>query len=355
MKLKKSLIILCILLFPIVAQAFEVLGYIYRSNSISHLTSGILSRQNRSMKKNIRYLNIIAPQAYQVDAKGTVWGELDPLVMRMAKRHHVRILPLLTNQDFDSKITHKFLENQTAQTKAIRSMVEICEKQSIAGFQIDFEHILLSDKNAFSKFYQKAASALHAHHFMISVAIIPRITDITPATAHDRSALEYWNGAYDYTVLGKASDFVTLMTYDQHGGGTTPGSSCEPGWLKKVIVYALKYIPANKISIGLPIHSSYWYTAVGKDLYVGESDLTYQQADYLIKEHHAQIIWDKKTTVPYVIFTEDNLNRFVFLQNAQTFQLAMHLIKHYQLRGVSLWCLGYEDPQIWKIIAVEKT
>ncbi len=180
--------------------------------------------------------------------------------------------------------------------------------------------------------------------------MIPRTDDNIPATDHDRSALEHWNGAYDYAALGKASDFVTLMVYDQHGGGTTPGAPCEPGWLKNVILYALKTIPANKISIGLPVHSSYWYTAVGKDLYASEADLTYAQAKYLLEEHDAKVLWDAKTNTPYAIFSEDNLNRFVFLENAETFKIQLALAKQYHLRGVSLWCLGYEDPAIWKML-----
>lgn len=343
--------LLLAIIFPLVTNALEVLGYIYRSDSISHLTSDIIIRQNKSIKNNINKINIIAPQAYQVNAKGYVWGTVDPLIMRTAKKHHVKIMPLITNADYSAKLTTTFLHDTKAQQKAIRAMVAVCQQKKLAGLQVDFEHIPLADKNAFTQFYQDAAAALHAHHFLISVAIIPRTNNKVPATAHDRAALEFWDGAYDYAALGKASDFVTLMAYDQHSGGTTPGSACEPGWLKKIIIYALKYIPASKISVGLPVHSSYWYTAVGKNLYVSESDLTYAQAEFLLREHHAKIIWDKKTNVPYAIFSDDNLDRFVYLQNVATFKTQLSLVKKYHLRGISLWCLGYEDPNIWKVIA----
>lgn len=351
---KINFIFLLLLVFPVISQAFEVLGYLYRSDTVSHLTSDIVIRQNQSLKEHIDQLNIIAPQAYQVNAKGTVWGEVDPLVMQRAKENHVKVMPLLTNQDFERKTTTEFLNNRDAEENGIQSIVQVCEQEHYAGIQIDFEHIPLEDKNAFTQFYQQLSAALHAKHFLISVAIIPRITNDIPKTDHDRSALEYWDGAYDYKALGKASDFVMLMAYDQHGGGTTPGSPCEPGWLKKVILYALSYIPANKISVGLPVHSSYWYTVIGRGMYSSEADLTYKQAEYVLKEHNAKIIWDKKTDSPYAIFTQDNLNRYVFLQNAQTFKIDLALIRQYHLRGVSLWCLGYEDPEIWKILKEEK-
>lgn len=351
MIVQKAKIILLLILFPIITNALEIVGYIYRSDSVSHLTSDIVLRQNTSLKNHIQKINIIAPQAYQVNAKGTVWGAVDPLILKEAKQHHVKVMPLITNANFETKTTSQFLNNPEAQQKAIHQMVQACKENHFAGLQVDFEHIPLIDKNAFTQFYQHAAASLHAHHFLISVAMIPRITNNIPASNRNRSALEYWNGAYDYAALGRISDFVTLMAYDQHSDDTTPGSACEPGWLQDIITYALQYIPASKISVGLPVHSSYWYTTLGKhDLLVGESDLTYAQANYLLKMTNAQLVWDKKTNVPYAILSENNLNRFLFPQNAATFKTQLAIVKKYHLRGISLWCLGYEDPKIWLML-----
>lgn len=351
----KKLLLFFILLLPIVSYAFEVLGYIYRSDSVSHLTSDIIFRQNTSIQNHIKNLHIIAPQAYQINQRGIMWGSVDPAILNLTKKHPVKIMPLVTNADFDSKSTTVFLNNEQAQQKAIREMVKVCQTNHLAGLQIDFEHIPLAEKNAFAQFYQNAATALHESHFLISVAIFPRISNNIPASERRRSSLENWEGGYDYTALGKASDFVTLMVYDQHGYGTTPGSACEPSWLKAIVIYALKYIPASKISIGLPVHSSYWYTVSNhRGLHVDESDLSYEQADYLLKSFHAPILWDKKSNVPYAIFTENNLNRYLFLQNAETMKTQLALVKQYKLRGVSLWCLGYEDPSIWEVMKNEK-
>jgi spore germination protein YaaH len=353
----KKLLVLSVLMFPLLANALQVLGYIYRSDSISHLTDGIISRQNKSINNNIRRIDIITPQAYQINKAGTMWGTVDPSILALTKNHPVKIMPLVTNTKFDRNETKSFLNSQQAQQKAIHEMVQVCKQNNLAGLQIDFEHIPQADKNAFTHFYQQAAAALHANHFLISVTIVPRITNAVPTSNRKRSGVEYWKGAYDYAALGRASDFVTLMAYDQHGGGTTPGSACEPSWLKQIIVYALKYIPASKISIGLPVHSSYWYTVLNlkaKALQVRETDLTYSQAKYVLKENHATVIWDKKTNVPFAMFNVNNLNHFLFLQNAATFKTQLALIKKYKLLGVSLWCLGYEDPNIWKALPVKK-
>lgn len=336
---------------PFSANAMEVLGYTLRNDSVGNLTDGDIARQNKSIKINIHKINIIAPQAYQVDDKGTLWGSVDPWLIDFTKKNNVKLMPLVTNALFDDIATNKFLHNQFAEQHAIDEMVKVCKANHYAGLQIDFEHILLKDRNAYSLFFEKVAKALHNNGFLASVTIVPRLTDRAPVSYSGKLALEHWNGAYDYAALGKTADFVTLMAYDQHGSWSTPGSPSGPGWEKKIIVFALKHIPADKISLGLPVHSSYWYTDFGgKKTQVTESDLTYSQMHYLLQEHHAEIHWNKKNDVPDAIFSSHDLNQYVFPENAATFKIQWALAKKYKLRGVSLWRLGYEDPEIWNVI-----
>lgn len=341
-----------VFLFPLASNAFEVLGYLYRSDSVPHLENDTLLRQNKSLENHVRQIQIIAPQAYQIDLRGMLWGTVDPMILKLAQKHDVKVMPLVTNAGFNSIRTHQFLINYRAQQRAISALITVCKKFHYAGIQIDFEHILFTDKNNFTHFYQKISNALHKNGFLISVAIIPRTTDKTPMSNSAKYCLEYWNGAYDYTALGKASDFVTLMAYDQHSNGSTPGSACDPAWAKRIIVYALKYMSPTKISLGVPVHSSYWYTEFGTDSkHVTEADLTYPETQYLVKRFHVHFVWGKKTDVPYAIFTNNDLYNYIFPQNAATFKILFALAKQYHLHGMSLWCLGYEDPKIWKVLS----
>lgn len=332
-------------------KAMEVLGYTLRNDSVSNLTDGNIARQNKSITDHIHKINIIAQQAYQVDDKGILWGSVDPWLIGFAKQNNVKLMPLVTNALFDNVATNKFLHNPAAEKHAIEEMVAVCNKNHYAGLQIDFEHIFLKDKNAYSQFFENVAKALHKNGFLASATIVPRLTDRAPTSYAGKRALERWNGVYDYTALGKAADFVTLMAYDQHGAWSTPGSPSEPGWEKKIIVFALKHIPAHKISLGIPVHSSYWYTDFGgKKAHVSESSLTYSEMHYLLQEHHAAIKWNKKKNVPYAIFSSHHLNQYVFPENVATFKIQWALAKKYNLRGVSLWRLGDEDPGIWRVI-----
>ncbi len=351
-KLVERLIIIALSLFyPLSSYALEVLGYIYRGDSILHLVNDDIIQQNTSLKSHIKHINVIAPQAYQINERGTVWGNIDPLIVRLSENNNVELMPLVTNSDFDSERTHIFLNDPVAQKRAIEQLVLICNAHHFYGFQIDFEHILITDKDAYTHFYQHASQALHAANFKISAAIFPRTSDNNPTTDRSRSSLEYWSGGYDYAALSKDSEFVTLMAYDQHGGGTTPGSACEPSWVENIIKYALQYIPANKISIGLPVKSAYWYTSSGhSDFGVKETDLTYPQLQYLIEKFNIKTHWDSAKKLSYSVFVNNNLNEFIYAEDKPTFQVKVDLAHKYKLRGVSLWRVGTEDPAIWELL-----
>ena len=343
------------IIFPIQSSAFEIVGYMYRNDSVSHLESDIIFRQDASLKNNIKKINIISPQAYQVDSKGMLWGTVDPMILQLASKHHTKLMPMVTNAGFDSQQTEVFLKDEKAEDRAIAEILNVCQRFHYAGIQLDFEHVLFLDKKPLTDFYQKLATELHKNGFLISIAIIPRTTDKTPVTTSGKYCLENWNGAYDYTALGKSSDFVTLMAYDQHGSGSTPGSACEPSWAERIIIYALQFIPAAKISLGVPVHSSYWYTDFRNNgKHVGEADLTYAQTDYLMKKYHAHLVWDKKADVPYAIYNNNNFNNYIFPQDAATFKILLTMAKKYNLRGMSIWCLGYEDPKIWTLLDAKK-
>lgn len=350
--MKKLIISLILITASFTASAAEIVGYIYRGDSILHLINDDIIQQNNSLAAHIKEITVIAPQAYQVNEKGTVWGAVDPVIVRLAKKNHTQLMPLVTNADFDSARLHNLLNNPEGQKRAVEKMVALCVENDFAGLQIDFEHVLMTDKDSYTHFFQEISKAMHTKNFRISAAIFPRDNDRTPPSDRLRSTLERWSGGYDYAALGAAADFVTLMAYDQHGEGTTPGSACEPPWAEKIVEYAVKYIPSEKISLGIPVHSDYWFTGSSKtSTHLSEADLTYPQLQYLIDKFNIKLQWDNKNKVSYAIFSNNNLNEYIYAENLPAFKAKFELVKKYNLRGLSLWHIGTEDPAIWKVIA----
>ncbi len=304
-----------------------------------------------SLKKNYRKIDILIPQAYHINETGLVTGEIEPDIFNFATQHKMKIMPLITNSQFDKKIAHEFLSNPDAINKAISSLIALCRENNFYGVQLDFEMIAKEDRDLLTHFYQQAANQLHKNGYKVSFAIAPITTD-TPHSLFQKKLLENWEAAYDFKQLGKAADFVSIMAYNQHGIGTTPGPSATEPWTNQVVKYALKYIPANKISIGIPDFSMYWYTGKSSSgkIAVRIRAMDFTSAMKLIHHNKSRLVWDNNAKIYYSIFSRDDLNEYIFVEDIKSFKAKYALIKKYHLRGISVFDLGTEDSRIWEVM-----
>jgi spore germination protein YaaH len=343
-------LIICIILFIVspISFATEAAFYTLRGESIKDYQQ--VSQWMATMRKHPGLVNIIISQAYQVDQNGTVWGEINSQLINFTHKQHIKFIAMITDADFSASVVNAFLHNSYAQQKTIQQIVTLAKQNKFYGIQMDFEHVPVQDRQYFTTFYQNLADALHQQDIKISAALFP-LTSNTPPTNMLKQTYNGWAGAYDYKAIGAASDFVSIMAYDQHMGATTPGPMASIPWDKKIIAYTLKYIPADKVSLGIPTYSGIWQTSFkdGHMRAIGD-DLDYASMQAFLKENHAKLHWDAEQQIPFTIFNKDQFNQYIFAENAKSFAAKLALVKEYHLRGFSAWRLGMEDPGIWFVL-----
>lgn len=345
--LKRTLFIL--LLLTTNTYAAQTIFYALRYQTDDRMTPAAYTMA--SLEKNYKKISILIPQAYTIDASGEVSKSAEPALLAFAVAHKMKIMPLVTNKLFDKNIVHQFLTDDTAQGKAIKRLVELCQENHFYGLQLDFEMVPITDRDAFTKFYVNATNALHQAGFKVSYAVAPIVTD-QPISLFYKKIYQNWEGAYDLKALGQAGDFISIMAYNQHGGSTTPGTTSSFPWVEQAVKYALQYVPANKISVGVADYSSHWYTGQTKKdgvdkVAVRARAINYETTVNLIKEQHAAVVWNKQLSIPYAIFERNWLTEYVFIENKKSFKKKLSLVKRFHLNGISVFDLGTEDPAIW--------
>lgn len=302
-----------------------------------------------SFKANIKSIDIVGPQSYKMDEHGIIAGSVDSRIIDLSRRNGVKVMPLVLNTGFDQPGFHAFLRDTLARTRAVNTMLRLCRENKYCGIQFDYENIHVSDKDVFTDFYRQAASLLHANGFAISIAVVPRTSDNAGPTDYHKWIFEYWRGAYDYKALGEIGDFVSLMTYDQHTFRTPPGPVAGIPWMEAVIQFVLQGVPASKISLGLPFYSYRWQPAYQNNQpHVWGRSLDYREAKGIAERFAATWQWDDREKVYYTFYSNEGLNEYMYLEDARSFTAKMALLKKYQFRGISVWRLGHEDPEVWK-------
>lgn len=248
-----------------------------------------------SLVRNVSRIDIIAPSAYNVLEDGVVWGDVDPRVLALAKQHDVAVWPLLVNRGFNQERLHRFLEDETAMQRAIAAMVELSRRHGYAGFQIDFENLSINDRDAFTRFYRDAARALRAAGLGISAAVVHRPDELPGVTQYQKWLFDSWRGGYDLAAMAEVSDFISIMSYNQHTRRTPPGPQAGLPWMEDVIRYFRAHVPPEKLSLGIATNSQHWYTSYDERIQPElarsySAQLTHAWARSLIERNNGTIL-----------------------------------------------------------------
>jgi spore germination protein YaaH len=275
--------------------------------------------------------------------------------MEVAAKHHLDVMPLIVNPAFDQGILHRLLTNEQSRKRAIATMVDLCRRHGFKGIQFDFENLNLNDRDAFTTFTRETAATLHARGFSLSLAVVHRPEEFAGPTAYHKWLFKNWRAGYDLAELAKDGDFISVMTYSQHTRRTTPGPNAGIPWMKDVVEYFLKFMPPEKLSLGIPLESQHWYTALDTagfsfNAHSWAQSLDYAKAIGLLNRFNAKAEWNDEQQVPFAVFENGGLFDHVYLEDAKSFRSKCELMKKYRLRGFSAWVLGAEDPGIWKIL-----
>ncbi len=308
-----------------------------------------------ALTKNIDKVSIVAPAAFSVDEDGIVWGAVDTRVIDLARTHRVGVMPLIVNPGFDQLMLHRLLVNPRSRARCIATLVDLCMQYKFLGIQFDFENLHMNDRDAFTSFYRETAAALHERGFQLSVAVVHRFEEQAGPTAYHKWLFENWRAGYDLTQLAKDGDFISVMSYSQHTRRTTPGPIAGLPWVRQIVEYFLKFMPPEKLSLGIPLGSMRWYTALDTVRYLANARSWSEGIDYgraigILKSHDAGVQWNDEQKVPYAVFDNAGLFEYVFLEDAQSFKAKYGLMKQFKLRGFSAWVLGEEDPTMWNVL-----
>ncbi len=288
-------------------------------------------------------IDVLAPQSYSIDNSGSLVGSIDPSILDFTQKHDIKVMPLVTNKGFNKNTASVILDDPTKQASAINAMLTEAEQQKYWGWQVDFEGMDASYKDKYSAFIANVGAALRAHGLTFSVAVIAQVSS-NPADYPN----DLWNkviGVYDYAALGASTDFVSVMSYDDP---ESTGPVSPYPWMERVINYSLQTIPANKLSLGLPLYNWTWNNTKGKLVGVGGQKIIQKT----LKKRKVTRGYSESDATAFLNFTIKKNNYSLWYEDEKSISKKIDLIKQYQLQGFSAWALGQELPSVHSVFGV---
>jgi spore germination protein YaaH len=259
---------------------------------------------------------------------------------------------------FDKKKFHALATNLVAQGLMDAAMVRESQLHGYTGFQLDFENIDWTDRDQLTEVVKNSADVLHRAGLQLTIATVPNAPGYPGAGGFAKWIYTDWRGAYDIGAIAKYADLVCLMTYDQHTRWTMPGPVAGWDWTADNLNYALKLVPKEKLSLGIPLYGYHWYTgaptkenesAKEKPNPTAES-ISSPDALLLAEAYNGKIQWDAEDHSAYFYFYRDQMREWIYFTDLRTFKDRYELVQKDGLQGFCSWVLGEEDPAIWTFL-----
>lgn len=312
----------------------------YKINMVWHTISDMDS--NYSIIYDIaavKGVNTISPTWFTIaDNDGNLQSLALADYVETAHRNDMEVWPLIDNflEGIDTtKVLSSTASRERIENQLIASAIEI----GFDGINVDFESIPESAADGYLQFMREMSVKCRANGLVLSVDVpVPM-----PFTEH-----------YNRKELGTVCDYVIVMGYDEHySGSEQAGSVASLGFENQGILDTREVVPAEKIISGIPFYTRLWNTVTNAD---GTTTVTSEamgmaEGAQRLENNNVKAQWDDATSQNYAEFEGDDGSLYqMWLEDDRSIEEKMTLVDDYDLAGVAIWRLGFENDTVWDVI-----
>ena len=244
-----------------------------------------------------------------------------------------------------------FLNSSTAKQNLINNLINLVSTRGINGVNIDFEGVPSSLRTEFNNFLVDLATAFHSQIPGSQVSVALYAVD--------------WNDVFDESLLNNYLDLFIIMGYDYYYSGSSTAGPTDPLYefvngsilnLSKTINYYLNEgISNEKLLLGLPYYG-FDYPTSSSSLYASTTGSgsaktfsTVMDNDY---GYYSNSNLDYNSYSNYYVYNNGSWHQ-CFINNRETLEKRLSLINEYNIGGMGIWALGYDDGYMdyWDAIA----
>ena len=313
---------------------------------------------NRYVLENIadtKGLTTIAPTWFSLaDTEGNITSIADRDYVNYAHQSNLEVWAVL--RDFHGGInsydeTYEVLSYTSKRTSVINQVIAEAIESGVDGINLDFELISSSCGEHYIQFVRELSVRCRQNGLVLSV---------------DNYVPQPYNAHYDLKEQGIVADYVMIMGYDEHTDGSyQAGSVASISYLENGVSDALQMVPAEKLVAGVPFFTRLWFeTPKTEEELAGEAGTEAAQypnkitstaygmdeAASIVADAGVQPQWDEETMQNYAEWEADGGTYRIWLEDRQSLEEKLKVIKENGLAGVAEWSLGMEDSSVWDLI-----
>ncbi len=279
-------------------------------------------------------VNVLSPRWFFLNDAGKVSGSGDPALVKWAHQNGKQVWAMIGNR-FKADLTHSVISQAPQRKAVINQIVQYAKQYQLDGINIDFENVKTSDRNNYTLFINELSTALKANNVLLSV-------DVPPDLGNS------WSAAYDYQALGRAVDYLIVMSYDEHWNGSPKaGSVASLPWFEQHLRKITQVVSAKKVIAGIPLYTRDWSHTNGK---VVSKDMVIQEQYQLIADRRAQVRWDQRQGQYIASYTKENIVHSIWVEDSRSISEKIRAANQLGISGRAYWHMGGGTPDVWTTV-----
>jgi len=279
-------------------------------------------------------LNVISPTWFKLsDNEGNFTSFATAGYVNRAHELGLEVWGLVDDFSYEVDL-YSILSSTTKRNYLVNGLVQAALACGMDGINLDFETI-------------GADSGPHFLQFLRELSIQCRLNNIVLSV--DTYVPFNFNNFYDRAEQGELVDYVIIMGYDEHWHGSGDvGSVASIEYVRNGIETMVGDVPSQKVMNGLPLYTILWRTT-GTE--VTDDYVTMVNQANMLAQMGMKTVWDDETCQNYGEHVSGDTTYQIWLEDLESIQVKLNVMQNYNLGGVAVWRLGYEDPAVWDVIS----
>ena len=320
----------------------------YPTNHLDKKVSlGWLQVSNQTANNNLSNLvnkasgvNVVSPTWFSVTS---VEGDISSLASRnfvtYAHNKGIKVWALVDDFSKDVKLLD-VMSNTEYRTNLINNLIVATKGCGADGINVDFEYITQESSPHYIQFLRELSISCRKNKLTLSVdSYVP---------------LSY-NEHYRIDEQGEFVDYVVIMAYDEyHAKSTESGSVASLSYTQTAVDRAMAKVSKEKLIIAMPFYSRLWGEKTNEDgntVIDSVETVGMDEGVARVNQGGGKFTWDEETMQYYAEYIQQGKTYKIWLENKKSIEEKLKIIMAADVAGVGAWRIGYEDPEVWPIIA----
>jgi len=285
-------------------------------------------------KQYIQAFDSLSPVWYSISPKkadglDTKVTTADKNLIALCKQNNVKLIPSIAQFEYADLST--VLNDPKKLLAHIDRIVKETVDNNYAGIDIDYENVIVEDKEPYLSFIKSLSEKLHAKNKLLIVTVLAK-DNLTKEATQTRTS-------QDWARLSVDVDQIRIMVYEYKNLFKASYAVTPLFFLERVMSYARSVIPIEKISIGLPLYANRYKSDVDKIALTYKNIVSIKATNKILEDK-----LDPETNEKLLKFSEYE----VWYTDKEVDTIRRNKIKSVGISNIFYWRLGDEDTSIFQ-------